>query len=108
MTYIRFKADKYIMDALVYIIWEKTGAGGWGGATSGEPALTTLMWSMLYADFAGVVLHSPEQLRKMMGVIVVLCAAFGLTVSEAKTEIMFLSTKGMSEATPIFSKEEAG
>ena len=34
--------------------------------------------------------RSPEQLRKMMEVIVVVCAAFGLTVSEAKTEIMCL------------------
>ena len=38
---------------------------------------------MLYADDAGVVSQSPEQLRKMMGVIVVVCAAFSLTVSEA-------------------------
>ena len=43
---------------------------------------------MLQADDAGVVSHSPKQLRKMMGVIVVVCAAFGLTVSEAKAEIM--------------------
>ena len=43
---------------------------------------------MLYADDAGVVSQSPEQLKKMMGVIVVVCAAFGLTVSEAKTEII--------------------
>ena len=41
---------------------------------------------MLYADDAGVVSRSPEQLRKMMGAIVVVCAAFGLAVSEAKTD----------------------
>ena len=29
-------------------------------------------------------------LRMMMGVIVVVCAAFGLAVSEAKTEIMLI------------------
>ena len=45
----------------------------------------------------------------MMGVrIVVVCAAFGLTVSEAKTEIMFLRVKGMPESTAIFSVETAG
>ena len=56
---------------------------------------------MLYADDAGVVLQLlPEQLRKMIGVIVVVCAAFRLTVSEAKS-------KGIPEATVIFS-EEAG
>ena len=45
---------------------------------------------MLYADDAGVVSKSPEQLRKIMDVIVTVCAAFGLTVSEAKTEITCL------------------
>ena len=48
-----------------------------------------------------------EQLRKMVGVNVVVCAAFGLTVSEAKTEIMCLRTKGMPESTVIFSVEAA-
>ena len=40
--------------------------------------------------------------------IVVVCAAFGLTVSEAKTEIMCLRAKGMRESTAIFSVEAAG
>ena len=45
----------------------------------------------------------------MTGVIVVECAAFGLTVSEASTKmIIFLCTKGMPEATTIFSVEGAG
>ena len=43
-----------------------------------------------------------------MRVIVVVCAAFGLTVSEAKTEIMCLRTEGMSESTATFSVEAAG
>ena len=38
----------------------------------------------------------------------VVCAAFGLTVSEAKTEIMCLRAKGMPESTAIFSVETAG
>ena len=37
-----------------------------------------------------------------------LCAAFDLTVSEAKTEIMCLRAKGMPESTAIFSVEAAG
>ena len=37
-----------------------------------------------------------------------MCAAFGLTVSEAKTEIMCLRAKGMPESTAIFSIEAAG
>ena len=63
---------------------------------------------MLYADDAGVVSQSPEQLRKKMGVIVVVCVAFGLTVSEARTQIMRLRAKGMPESTATFSVEAAG
>ena len=87
---------------------EKKGAGGWGEATAGESVLATPLWGMLYADDAGVISQSPEQLRKMMGVIVVVCAAFGLTVSEAKTEIMCLRAKEMPESTATFSVEVAG
>ena len=103
----RFKADKGIMDALVHL--RKTrGAGGRGEATVGKSVLATPLWGMLYADDVGIVLQSPEQLRKMVEVIVVLCAAFGLAVSEAKTEIMCLRAKGVPEATAIFSVEAAG
>ena len=56
---------------------------------------------MLYADNAGVVSCLPKQLRKRMGVIVVVCAGFGLTVSQVKTEVICLRTKGMPEATTI-------
>ena len=45
---------------------------------------------------------------KMMEVIVVVCAAFGLTVSEAKTEIIYLRAKGMQESTAIVSVGAAG
>ena len=75
------------MDALVHLR-KKRGAGGQGEATAGGLVLVTRLWGMLYADDAGVVSQSPEKLRKMMGVIVVVCAAFGFTVLEAKTEIM--------------------
>ena len=50
---------------------------------------------MHYADDAGGVLQSTKKLRKVMGMVVVVCAAFGLTVSEAKTKIMCQCTKGM-------------
>ena len=43
-----------------------------------------------------------------MGVIVVVSAALGLTVSEAKTEIIYLRTKGMPESTATFSAEAVG
>ena len=87
---------------------EKGGAEGRGEATAGESALATPLWGMLYADDAGVISQSPEKLRKMMGVIVVVCAAFGLTVSEAKTEIMCLRAKGMPESTATFQRRGSG
>ena len=43
-----------------------------------------------------------------MGVMVVVCATFGLTVSEAKTEIMCLRAKRMPESAATFSVEAAG
>ena len=43
-----------------------------------------------------------------MGVIAVMCAAFGLTVSEAKAEIICLRAKGMPESTATFSVKAAG
>ena len=103
----RFKADKGIIDALVHLR-KKRGAGGRGEATVGESVLATPFWGMLYADDTGVVSQSPEQLKKMMGVIVVVCAAFGLTVSDVNTEITCLRAKGMPESTATFSVEAAG
>ena len=43
-----------------------------------------------------------------MGVMAVVCAAFGLTVSEAKTEIMCLRAKRMPVSTATFSVKAAG
>ena len=103
----RFKADEGIMDALVHLR-KKRGAGERGEATAGESVLATPLWGMLYADDAGVVSRSPEQLRKMMEVIVVVFATFGLAVSEAKTETVCLRAKGMTESTATFSVEPAG
>ena len=53
-----------------------------------------MWWGMLYADDAGIVSRSSQGLERMMTVIVTACSAFGLMVSEAKTEIMCLRTKG--------------
>ena len=102
----RFKADKSITDALVHLR-KKRGAGGRAEATAGESVLATPLWGMLYDDDAGVVSRSPEQLRKMMGVIVIVCAAFGLIVSEVTIDIMCLRAKGMPESTSTFSVEAA-
>ena len=52
------------------------------------------MWGMLYADDTGIVSRSPEGLEKMVTVIASACSAFGLTVSDAKTNIMCLQSNG--------------
>ena len=77
----------------------RTGAGE---STAGEPVLSTSLWGMRFADDAGVVSQSPDQ-PKMMGVIVVVCTAFGLTVSEVKNEIICLRTKVMPDSSPVQS-----
>ena len=48
---------------------------------------------MLYADDAGFVSRSSEGLERIMTAILTACSSFGLTTSEAKTEIMCLETK---------------
>ena len=54
-----FKADKDIMDALVYLR-KKKGAGVQRGAAAGEPVLGTLIRSMLYADDTGSSRNPPS------------------------------------------------
>ena len=56
-----------------------------------EPAIDYVrraIWGMLYADDACVVYRSPQGLAKMMEVIIEVCRAFALTVSDKKTETM--------------------
>ena len=54
---------------------EEKRCGGQREATAEEPVLATPLWGMLYADNAGVVSKSSEQLRKTIEVIVVVHAA---------------------------------
>ena len=46
------------------------------------------VWGTLYAGDACIVSRSPQRLAKMMEVILEVCRAFALTVSEKKTETM--------------------
>ena len=71
-----FKSDKDIMDALVHLR-KKTRAGG-SNCRRVSPSNAALGPAL--SDDVGVVSQSPEHLKKMMGVIVVVCAAFGLTI----------------------------
>ena len=97
----RFTGDTVIMNSMVQLLRKKEkGVEKEGRARAGrvdgprqEEAAQTL-WGMLYADDAGTVSRSPGELEQIMTVIVTACAAFGLTVSEAKTEITCLQAKG--------------
>ena len=75
---------------------EKKGTSRTGkvdGRRGQEGEKVQRLWGMLYADDAGIVSQSSEGLERMMTVIVTACSSFGLTVSEAKTEMMCLETK---------------
>ena len=52
------------------------------------------LWGMLYADDADIAHRDQEGLERMMTVIETARSVFGITVSEAKTEIMCLQKKG--------------
>ena len=53
------------------------------------------VWGMLYANNACIVSRSPRALAKIMEVFVHVCDAFGLTVSEKKTETMCMPAPHM-------------
>ena len=95
----QFKVDKDIMDALIHLRG-KEGAGGRGEETARTSVLAKRVWGILYADDAGIASKSLEQLRKTMGVIVVVCVVFGLAVSKTNGETMCLRTQGMRSSSP--------
>ena len=103
----RFLADAAITDNMVQLQRKKEKGEKKGtsrtdkvdGRRGKEEEEVQRLWGMLYADDAGIVLQSSEGLERMMTVIVTACSAFGLTVSEAKTEIMCLQTKGRGKVS---------
>ena len=64
---------------------------GRGGEEEEEEAQE--LWGMLYANDAGIVSRSPGGLGRTMTMIGIVCSAFGLTMSVAKTDKMRLQTK---------------
>ena len=97
----RFLADAASTDNMVQLQQKEEGekkgtscTGKVDGRKGKEGDEVQRLWGMLYADDAGIVSPSSEGLERMMTVIVTACSSFGLTASEAKTEIMCLETKG--------------
>ena len=77
-----------IVSDLVYLDDARKGEDGRPRKEGTLEMVRRAVWGMLYADDTGVVSTSPRGLTRMMGVIVVTCQEFGLTVSEKKTEAM--------------------
>ena len=80
----RFSEESVILAELVHLKEPPTSMGP-------EPAMDYVrraVWGMMYADDACKVSRSPQGLAKMIEVIVEVCRAFALTVSEKKTETM--------------------
>ena len=86
----RFTEDPLIVSDLVYLDDAPKGEDGRPRKEGTLEMVRQAVWGMLYAGDAGVVSTSPRGLTRMMGVIVIACQEFGLTVSEKKTEAMHL------------------
>ena len=67
---------------------------GFGKEDWGESPRSTELFSMLYADDADIFARTSASLAKITTAIVEKCDAFGLTVSEKKTETMVLHPPG--------------
>ena len=80
----RFSKDAGILADLVHLHEQPSKVGP-------ETALECVrraLWGMLYADDACIVSRSTRGLGRMMAVLVEVFGAFGLTISESKTETM--------------------
>ena len=82
----RFSEDDTILENLVFL---DEGSGG-GPYETLLDRVRRAVWGMLYADDAEIVSRSPAGLATMMTVIVEVFCAFGLTVSEKKTETLLI------------------
>ena len=82
----RFSEDDTILENLVFL---DEGSGGGPDETLLD-RVRRAVWGWLYADDAGIVFRSPAGLARMMTVIVEVLGAFGLTVSEKKTETFLM------------------
>jgi hypothetical protein len=73
-----------------------------------EKLSLTELWSMLYADDAGIVSKSEAGLTSMMNIIVQTTSQFGLTVSEDKTKTMYVAKEKELEVRRVKIVVNAG
>ena len=90
MVLQKFAEDPLIVSDSVYLDDAPKDEAGRPRKEGTLEMVPRAVWGMLYADDVGVVMTSPRGLIKMVGVIVVACQEFGLTVLEKKTEAMHL------------------
>ena len=92
----RFSEDPDILSDLVHLQEQPAKVG----PETAMECVRRAVWGMLYADDACIVSRSPQGLERMMLTLVEVFGAFGLTVSEKKTETMSLPIPH-APATPI-------
>ena len=97
----RFAEDPLLVSDLVYLDDAPKGEDGRPRKEGTLEMVRRAVWGMLYADDAGMVSTSPRGFTRMMGVIVVACQEFGLTVSEKKTKAMQLSSHSHTAANAL-------
>ena len=82
----RFSEDDTILEDLVFL----DEGRGVGPDETLLDQVWRVLWGMLYIDDAGIASRSSARLARIMTVIVEVFGAFGLTVSEKKTETLLM------------------
>ena len=95
----RFSEDAGILADLIHLHEQSSKVGP---ETALEYVRRTI-WGMLYADDACIVSRSPRGLGRMMAVFVEVFGAFGLTISESKTETMCMPIPRASATKIVFN-----
>ena len=100
VVFQKFSEDADILAELVYLQeqpWETR-------PVSPTDCVRRTVWGMLYADDTCIALRSPRALGKMMEVIVHVCDAFGLTVTERKRKPL---GNGIDKLNHFYTLEES-
>ena len=90
MVLQRLAENPLIVSDLVYLDDAPKGEDGRPRKEGTLKMVRRAMWGMMYADDAVVVSTFPRGPTRMMDVTAVACQEFGPTVSEKKTEAMYL------------------
>ena len=100
---VRFSEDEGIVHKLVHLNTDRVGKDE-------EPlaCMRTAVWTIFFANHAGIVSKSAEALAKMMTVTVTIFEASCPSVSKKKTETMRIKARDLVSRDPPFVVEAAG